>query len=64
VEIFTENHDTSIVHHQPENAGEIKRALMALVACPTASIGTIERHDSRENMRAYLERCIEWMKTR
>jgi len=30
----------SVVHRQPETAGEHRRAAMALVACPTASIGT------------------------
>lgn len=46
-ETFTENEDASIVYRQPINASETKRALMALVACPTASIGTIAHHDAR-----------------
>ena len=58
-ETFTEDHDTSIVHHQPANAGEIKRALMALVACPTASIGTIEHHDAHIGIDAFPERIDE-----
>src|SRR5947199_3270569 len=52
-ETFTEDHDTSIVHHQPQNETEIKRALMALVACPTASIGTLEHHDAHIGIDAF-----------
>ncbi|PYS58041.1 MAG: MBL fold metallo-hydrolase [Acidobacteria bacterium] len=58
-ETFTEDHDTSIVHHQPANAGEIKRALMALVACPTASIGTIEHHDAHLGIDAFPQNIAE-----
>ena len=32
------------VHRQPETDEERLRALMALVSCPTASIGTLEKH--------------------
>ena len=52
-EIFSEDGDTSIVHHQPENETETKRALMALVACPTASIGTVEHHDAHIGIDAF-----------
>ena len=58
-ETFTEDHDTSIVHHQPESAGEIKRALMALVACPTASIGTVEPHDAHIGIDAFPKNIAE-----
>jgi glyoxylase-like metal-dependent hydrolase (beta-lactamase superfamily II)/ferredoxin len=58
-ETFAEDHDASIVHHQPENAGEIKRALMALVACPTASIGTIEHHDAHVGIDAFPQHIAE-----
>ena len=58
-ETFTEDHDTSIVHHQPENAKELKRALMALVACPTASIGTIEHHDAHLGIDAFPQNIAE-----
>ena len=34
-ETFSEDDEYSIVHHQPRSAEEVKRALMALVACPT-----------------------------
>jgi glyoxylase-like metal-dependent hydrolase (beta-lactamase superfamily II) len=33
------------VYHQPERDAERVAALKALVACPTASIGTVENHD-------------------
>jgi len=36
--------DMSRVRRQPRSPAEERRALMALVACPTASIGTVERH--------------------
>ena len=52
-ETFTEDGDTSIVYHQPANDEEIKRALMALVACPTASIGTVEHHDAHLGIDAF-----------
>jgi len=58
-ETFTEDHDTSIVHHQPESTREIKRALMALVACPTASIGTVEHHDARLGIDAFPQNIAE-----
>jgi glyoxylase-like metal-dependent hydrolase (beta-lactamase superfamily II)/ferredoxin len=35
----------SRVFHQPESSAEERRALMALVACPTASIGSVNKHD-------------------
>ncbi len=35
----------SVVHRQPETAGERRLAAMALVACPTASIGTSRKDE-------------------
>lgn len=52
-ETFSEDGDYSIVHHQPQNADEVKRAMMALVACPTASIGTHEHHDAHIGIDAF-----------
>lgn len=52
---FAEDGDFSIVHHQPQTADEIKRALMALVACPTGSIGATEHHDARIGIDAFPE---------
>src|SRR6185503_1672028 len=58
-ETFIEQTDVSIVHHQPENEAEIRRALMALVACPTASIGTVEHHDARIGIDAFPSRVAD-----
>jgi glyoxylase-like metal-dependent hydrolase (beta-lactamase superfamily II)/ferredoxin len=52
-ETFSEDGDYSIVHHQPGTAEEIRRAMMALVACPTASIGTTEHHDAHIGIDAF-----------
>jgi len=58
-ETFIEAGDVSIVQRQPATAAETKRALMALVACPTASIGTIEHHDAHIGIDAYPSRVAE-----
>lgn len=58
-ETFSEDGDTSIVRHQPENQVEEKRALMALVACPTASIGTVEHHDAHIGIDAFPQQIAE-----
>lgn len=52
-ETFIDNGDASIVHHQPATDDETRTALMALVACPTASIGTIEHHDAHIGIDAF-----------
>jgi glyoxylase-like metal-dependent hydrolase (beta-lactamase superfamily II)/ferredoxin len=52
---FAEDGDTSIVYRQPADAEETKRALMALVACPTASIGTTKHHNARIGIDAFPE---------
>jgi glyoxylase-like metal-dependent hydrolase (beta-lactamase superfamily II)/ferredoxin len=46
----------SIVHRQPETEAERTRALMALVACPTSSIGTEPRGDATPGVAAFPER--------
>jgi glyoxylase-like metal-dependent hydrolase (beta-lactamase superfamily II)/ferredoxin len=50
---------TSIVQRQPADDEETRRALMALVACPTASIGTTEHHDARLGIDAFPELISE-----
>lgn len=45
---FEERGSTSRVARQPEAPDERARAFMALVSCPTASIGTTERAAARE----------------
>ena len=42
-EVFSEGESFSYVHRQPASETERLRALKALVACPTASIGTVSR---------------------
>lgn len=42
-EVFHEAGDQSAVYHQPENEKERLHAMQALLACPTASIGTVEK---------------------
>jgi glyoxylase-like metal-dependent hydrolase (beta-lactamase superfamily II)/ferredoxin len=54
--VFAEAYDHSFVHRQPDNAAGIHRAAMALVACPTGSIGTRNKLDSRAAVDAYPER--------
>jgi glyoxylase-like metal-dependent hydrolase (beta-lactamase superfamily II)/ferredoxin len=44
--VFKEESDHSSVFHQPQSDGETHRASMALVACPTASIGARNKIDS------------------
>jgi glyoxylase-like metal-dependent hydrolase (beta-lactamase superfamily II)/ferredoxin len=53
--VFHEDSDHSYVARQPESPAEEFRAAMALVTCPTASIGTREKSDSRAAAAAYPE---------
>jgi glyoxylase-like metal-dependent hydrolase (beta-lactamase superfamily II)/ferredoxin len=56
---FGEDGDYSIVHRQPETDDEVRRAMMALVACPTASIGSVEHHDAHLGIDAFPEQIAE-----
>jgi glyoxylase-like metal-dependent hydrolase (beta-lactamase superfamily II)/ferredoxin len=47
--------DQSYVVRQPEDAGEQHRALVALVTCPTSSIGTTRKLDAHAAARALPE---------
>lgn len=47
--------EQSFVHHQPATAEEDHRALMALVACPTASIGTVQKLNAAIGARGFPE---------
>ncbi|HEX5009885.1 MAG TPA: MBL fold metallo-hydrolase [Planctomycetota bacterium] len=51
--------DKSRVHHQPQTRAELQRALMALVACPTASIGATEHHDMKPVLAAFPDRLAD-----
>jgi glyoxylase-like metal-dependent hydrolase (beta-lactamase superfamily II)/ferredoxin len=58
-EVFRDHGDQSSVYKQPEGEREVTRALMSLVACPTASIGTSRRYDARRGVEAFPERVAE-----
>src|SRR5687768_7033430 len=45
--------EQSFVKHQPDSDDERRHALMALVACPTASIGTVTKIDVRPGIEAF-----------
>jgi glyoxylase-like metal-dependent hydrolase (beta-lactamase superfamily II)/ferredoxin len=51
----TDRRAQSFVHEQPRNDREQHRALMALVTCPTSSIGTTRKLDSKPAARAFPE---------
>jgi glyoxylase-like metal-dependent hydrolase (beta-lactamase superfamily II) len=42
-EVFNRQDGQSAVHHQPTTAHERMKSLQALLACPTASIGTVDK---------------------
>jgi len=43
--VFHDAGDQSAVFHQPKNDAELLAAQKALISCPTASIGSIAKHD-------------------
>src|SRR5712691_799528 len=53
--VFREDEDHSVVYHQPRKAAEAHRAAMALVACPTGSIGTHSKLDIKGAAASYPE---------
>ncbi len=53
--VFRAEGDQSVVHHQPAGEGEALRAEMALLTCPTASIGTVGKRDLTAALRALPE---------
>lgn len=53
--VFGDAAGTARVKRQPEDAAETHRALMALVACPSASIGTRHKLSAREAAAAFPE---------
>jgi glyoxylase-like metal-dependent hydrolase (beta-lactamase superfamily II)/ferredoxin len=54
--IFRDHGDQSSVFRQPETEEEVRRALMSIAACPTASIGTSRKYDARVGVEAFPER--------
>jgi glyoxylase-like metal-dependent hydrolase (beta-lactamase superfamily II)/ferredoxin len=57
--VFAGAEDHSFVARQPGAEAERRRALMALVACPTGSIGTVSRQDARVGLDAFPEPIAE-----
>jgi glyoxylase-like metal-dependent hydrolase (beta-lactamase superfamily II)/ferredoxin len=53
--VFKEDSDHSVVYHQPDSPAEAHRSAMALVACPTGSIGTRDKLDSKAAAASYPE---------
>jgi glyoxylase-like metal-dependent hydrolase (beta-lactamase superfamily II)/ferredoxin len=56
---FRDHGDQSSVGRQPSTPAEIQLALMALVACPTASIGTVSHRNARDAARAFPSSVYE-----
>ncbi|HEX7708708.1 MAG TPA: MBL fold metallo-hydrolase [Thermoanaerobaculia bacterium] len=53
--VFRDSGGMSAVFHQPETPTESLAAQKALISCPTASIGTVSRHDMRAAQEALPE---------
>lgn len=53
-ETFTEVGEQSAVYHQPQSASERLRAMQALLSCPTASIGTVDKPTDIQQAQASL----------
>ena len=51
--VFRDHGAQCSVYHQPQTEAETRLALMALVACPTGSIGTTEKHDAHIGIDAF-----------
>jgi glyoxylase-like metal-dependent hydrolase (beta-lactamase superfamily II)/ferredoxin len=47
-EVFAESSEFSFVHKQPQDEPGVRKALQALLACPTGSIGTLHPNQARE----------------
>jgi glyoxylase-like metal-dependent hydrolase (beta-lactamase superfamily II)/ferredoxin len=58
-ETFAERHDQSFVHRQPLTPEHAQRALMALVACPTASIGTESHRNVTPGVAAFPSPIVD-----
>ena len=56
---FHDHGGQSSVYEQPQDESRTQRALMALVACPTASIGTALRVNARTAVDAFPEPLLE-----
>jgi glyoxylase-like metal-dependent hydrolase (beta-lactamase superfamily II)/ferredoxin len=56
---FVRRGEQAAVHTQPANDADRLRAMQALVSCPTASIGTTERHDVAMAVASFPEEITE-----
>jgi glyoxylase-like metal-dependent hydrolase (beta-lactamase superfamily II) len=56
---FRDHGGQSSVYQQPHNPGEQHRAFMALVACPTASIGTTSHRNARQGVEAFPVHVVD-----
>jgi glyoxylase-like metal-dependent hydrolase (beta-lactamase superfamily II)/ferredoxin len=54
--VFHDVGEQSAVFHQPGGPEELLAAQKALISCPTASIGSLARHDMRAAVASYPER--------
>lgn len=54
--VFRRVNGQSAVWHQPDDGAELLEAKKALLACPTASIGSIRKHPMTDALAAYPER--------
>jgi glyoxylase-like metal-dependent hydrolase (beta-lactamase superfamily II)/ferredoxin len=57
--IFHEAGDQSAVYHQPNSVEERVQALQALLACPTASIGTVEKPVEIQAVQHGFPLCVD-----
>jgi glyoxylase-like metal-dependent hydrolase (beta-lactamase superfamily II)/ferredoxin len=57
--IFHEAGDQSAVYHQPNSVEERVQALQALLACPTASIGTVEKPVEIQAVQQDFPLCVD-----
>jgi glyoxylase-like metal-dependent hydrolase (beta-lactamase superfamily II)/ferredoxin len=57
--VFRDHGEQSSVYRQPAGEAETRLALMALVACPTGSIGSTKTHDARIGIDAFPQQLTE-----
>ena len=57
--VYAQGDGFSYVHRQPETTGEAHRALMALVACPTGSIGSSSKQSVKAATQAFPENVAD-----
>jgi len=58
-ETFRDHGGQSSVYRQPADVSHVKRALMALISCPTASIGSVSHRSARAGVDAFPEKIAD-----